>query len=47
MSLQASFLVIFGCWYPTWAQLLDQRFPTWGTCTRGPWGTFAYPKGYI
>jgi len=25
--------------------LLDQGFPTWGTCT--PKGTFAYPNGYI
>ena len=24
---------------------LEQRFPTWGTCT--PRGTFAYLKGYI
>ena len=24
---------------------LEQKFPTWGTCT--PRGTFAYPKEYI
>jgi len=24
---------------------LNQRFPTWGTCT--PRCTFVYPKGYI
>jgi len=29
----------------TRAHLLEQGFPTWGTCT--PRGTFAYPKGYI
>jgi len=25
--------------------VLEQRFPTWGTCTPG--GAFAYPKGYM
>jgi len=35
-------IIKVGC---PWAQLLNQGFPAWDTCTPGD--TFAYPKGYI